>query len=91
MGGSNSIYIVIAQALLPGRKALASGVTMGYMFGIGALSVWGIGALADVWGLTPVIQAGAAIGVLSALLALLLPTTRQTTQIPVEQSEHATA
>lgn len=76
LGGSNSIFVVIAQALLPGRKALASGVAMGYMFGIGAVSVWGIGALADGFGLGPVIQAGAGIGLLSAGLALLLPATR---------------
>jgi FSR family fosmidomycin resistance protein-like MFS transporter len=77
LGGSNSIFVVITQALLPGRKALASGIAMGYMFGIGAFAVWGIGAMADVWGLNIVIQIGAGIGLLSALLALLLPPTRK--------------
>lgn len=80
LGGSNSIFVVIAQALLPGRKALASGATMGYMFGIGAVAVWGIGALAEVWSLGAIIQAGAAIGLAGALLALLLPSTRQSHQ-----------
>jgi len=82
LGGSNSIFVVIAQALLPGRKALASGATMGYMFGIGALAVWGIGTLAEIWSLTIIIQAGAAIGVLAALMALWLPSTRQSHQPP---------
>jgi FSR family fosmidomycin resistance protein-like MFS transporter len=87
LGGSNSIFVVIAQALLPGRKALASGATMGYMFGVGAVAVWGIGALADVWTLAAVIQAGAGIGLLSALLALLLPATRAAAMQP--QAEKA--
>jgi FSR family fosmidomycin resistance protein-like MFS transporter len=85
LGGSNSVFVVIAQALLPGRKALASGIAMGYMFGIGAFSVWGIGGLAEVWSLDVVIQAGAGLGLLAALLALLLPTTRKTTQAQPEQ------
>ncbi len=77
LGGSNSVFVVIAQALLPGRKALASGIAMGYMFGIGAFAVWGIGAMAELWGLALVIQAGAGLGILAALLALLLPATRK--------------
>ncbi len=84
LGGSNSIFVVIAQALLPGRKALASGATMGYMFGVGAMAVWGIGALAEIWSLSVIIQAGAAVGLMAALLALFLPSTRQSgpEQIP---------
>jgi FSR family fosmidomycin resistance protein-like MFS transporter len=85
LGGSNSVFVVIAQALLPGRKALASGIAMGYMFGIGAFAVWGIGGLAEVWGLDSVIQAGAGLGLLAALLALLLPTTRKAVQSQPEQ------
>jgi len=54
-------------------------MTMGYMFGIGAVAVWGIGALAEVWSLRVIIQAGTAIGLGAALLALLLPSTRQPT------------
>jgi FSR family fosmidomycin resistance protein-like MFS transporter len=80
LGSSHSILVVIAQALLPGRKALASGITLGYMFGAGAVAVWGIGALADAWGLTVVIQAGAGVGFLTAGLSLFLPATRETAQ-----------
>lgn len=78
LGASHSILVVIAQALLPGRKAFASGVTLGYLFGMGAIAAWSIGILADTWGLIPVIQAGAVVGILSALLALMLPSTRET-------------
>jgi FSR family fosmidomycin resistance protein-like MFS transporter len=84
LGASHSIIVVIAQALLPGRKAFASGVTLGYMFGVGAVAVWGIGALADIWGLTPVIQMGAVIGIMAALLALLLPSTRVADEVQPE-------
>lgn len=76
MGSPQSILVVIAQGLLPGSKSLASGVTLGYMFGIGAVATWAIGTLAEVWSLTAVVQAGAAVGVIAALLALLLPSTR---------------
>jgi FSR family fosmidomycin resistance protein-like MFS transporter len=80
MGASHSIIVVIAQAILPGRKAFASGVTLGYMFGVGAIAAWGAGVLADLWTLTLVIQVGAGIGLLATLLALLLPATRETPQ-----------
>ncbi|MEW5957767.1 MAG: MFS transporter [Chloroflexota bacterium] len=80
LGASHSIIVVIAQAILPGRRAFASGVTLGYIFGTGAFAAWGIGPLADTWSLVPVIQAGAGIGVLAALLALLLPATREAPQ-----------
>jgi FSR family fosmidomycin resistance protein-like MFS transporter len=84
LGASHSILIVIAQALLPGRRAFASGVTLGYLFGTGALAAWGMGALADIWGLNSVIQAGAVVGVATALLALFLPATRETPQPQAE-------
>jgi FSR family fosmidomycin resistance protein-like MFS transporter len=88
LGASHSILVVIAQSLLPGRKALASGLTLGYIFGVGAVAVWSIGVLADIWTLISVIQAGAGIGTLAALLALLLPTTRTASQ---PQAGHVTA
>jgi len=75
LGASHSILVVIAQDLLPLRKAFASGITLGFLFGVGAVATWSIGQLADVWGLTLLIQLGAGIGILSALLALFLPKT----------------
>jgi FSR family fosmidomycin resistance protein-like MFS transporter len=76
LGASHSITVVIAQALLPGRQAFASGMTLGYIFGTGAIAATVIGALADVWGLATVIQTGAFVGIAAALLALFLPSTR---------------
>jgi FSR family fosmidomycin resistance protein-like MFS transporter len=86
LGASHSILVVMFQALLPHRKALASGMALGYIFGIGALAAWGNGLLADSWGLIPVIQAGAGLGLIGALLALLLPSTRQVARSQAEQA-----
>lgn len=76
MGSAHSILIVMAQAYLPVRQGLASGLALGYLFGAGALSSLAIGMLADSWGLERVIQGGAAIGVLAAVLTAFLPPSR---------------
>jgi FSR family fosmidomycin resistance protein-like MFS transporter len=90
LGASHSILVVIAQDLLPLRKAFASGITLGFLFGVGAVATWSIGQLADVWGLTLLIQLGAGIGILSALLALVLPRTREVTFEPLESTPVST-
>src|SRR5690606_11900999 len=51
-GGSHSLLVVQAQSLLPGRKGLASGAILGFMFSTGALGTLLIGALSDRIGLT---------------------------------------
>jgi FSR family fosmidomycin resistance protein-like MFS transporter len=68
--------IVMAQAFLPVRQGLASGLALGYLFGAGALSSFAIGVLADSWGLARVIQGGAAVGLLAAVLTAFLPPSR---------------
>jgi FSR family fosmidomycin resistance protein-like MFS transporter len=77
MGAAHSILIVMAQAFLPLRQGLASGLALGYLFGAGALSSFAIGILADTWGLARVIQGGAAVGLLAAILTAFLPPSRQ--------------
>jgi FSR family fosmidomycin resistance protein-like MFS transporter len=67
----------MAQAFLPLRQGLASGLALGYLFGAGALSSFAIGILADTWGLARVIQGGAAVGLLAAILTAFLPPSRQ--------------
>ncbi len=84
LGASHSILVVVAQSLLPLGKAFASGVTLGYLFGVGAFGAWGIGILASTWGLNQVIQAGAVLTVISAFLALALPITRKVAQTQPE-------
>ena len=76
MGAAHSILIVMAQAFLPVRQGLASGLALGYLFGAGALSSLAIGVLADTWGLARVIQWGSAVGLLAAVLTAFLPPSR---------------
>ncbi len=79
IGASHSILVVIAQDLLPNSKSLASGITLGYLFGMGAVAAWSIGEMAVIWSLPTIIQAGAWIGMVAALFAFLLPSTRELT------------
>jgi FSR family fosmidomycin resistance protein-like MFS transporter len=73
LGAPHSVLMVIAQDLLPVRRALASGLALGFLFAMGAVASWGIGALADRFSLPSVLQVGALVGLAVALLALLLP------------------
>ena len=82
LGASHSILVVIAQSLLPGRPAFASGVILGYLFGVGAIAAWAIGWLGDIYGLGLVLQAGGLLTVMSAILALFLPSTRKESEQP---------
>ncbi|HVS16085.1 MAG TPA: MFS transporter [Thermoanaerobaculia bacterium] len=76
LGAPHSVLMVIAQDLLPVRRALASGLALGFLFAMGAVGSWGIGALADRFGLPQVIQAGALPALAVAALALALPRSR---------------
>lgn len=76
IGAAHSILIVMAQALLPVRRGLASGLALGYLFGVGAVASVLIGVLADLWVLERVLQSGAALGLLAALLTIFLPPSR---------------
>ena len=76
-GAPHSIIVVIVQALLPGRKAMASGIALGFIFAMGAVANLGIGWLADLWTLPVAMQLGAGMALLSAVLALVLPPTRK--------------
>jgi FSR family fosmidomycin resistance protein-like MFS transporter len=73
---SFSVTVVLAQELWYERRALASGVIVGFAFGMGGLFVPAVGAAADRWGLPLAFQAIALlpltvlalIGALSLLL-----------------------
>jgi MFS transporter, FSR family, fosmidomycin resistance protein len=86
IGGSFSITVVIAQSLVPpGRKALASGSILGFIFAAGAFSSMLIGLLADGpaatfgagtgggIGLPATFQVVAGFTVIASVLALALP------------------
>lgn len=70
-GMPHSVLVIQAQALLPGRQALASGLTLGFMFASGALGSYLLGIIADQVGLAPALQA------LALLPLLALPAVRQ--------------
>ncbi|MFN8452487.1 MAG: MFS transporter [Anaerolineae bacterium] len=75
-GGSHSIIVALTQKLMPTGKGLASGAALGFIFGTGALGVLVIGALADRFGLDFAFQVVAVVGVITGLLAFLLPADR---------------
>ena len=86
-GAPHSITVVIAQGLLPGKQATASGIILGLIFGLGAVATFGIGLLADVWTLERAVQIGAVVAVLAAVSALALPKTRQVSEMTSETDE----
>jgi len=63
-----SITVVLAQELWFERRALASGLIVGFAFGMGGLLVPGVGTIADVYGLRTALLS---VGFL-ALLPLVL-------------------
>jgi FSR family fosmidomycin resistance protein-like MFS transporter len=69
-GSVHSIIVVIAQGVIRGGMALASGLTLGIMFTAGAFGTLLSGPLADAWGFPLVFQLTAGL-VLAAALATL--------------------
>ena len=67
-----AVIVVYAQMLLPGHIGMASGLTIGLSFGLGAIGAVGIGYLIDVFGLHPVFV-GSSILPLFGLFAYKLP------------------
>jgi len=71
-GAPHSIFITLAQRALPGRAALASGLTLGLMFTAGTLGAFVGGLAADSVGLRLVLQANAALPAAAAILSVLV-------------------
>ena len=65
-----SVTIVAAQETLPHHKAMATGLSMGFANGIGALAVVGIGGLADHFGLFSAVGLAVSLPLLAGLLSL---------------------
>lgn len=72
-GGSHSVIVALAQTLIPGSKGLASGLTLGFLFGTGAIGSFLLGGLSDSIGLDGAFQIVAGAVIIAALLALRLP------------------
>jgi FSR family fosmidomycin resistance protein-like MFS transporter len=71
-GASFSVVVVLAQSLLPSRRAFASGLTLGAMFASGSLGSYLFGLAADVYPLSRVMQTNGVLCLLAALLSLYL-------------------
>jgi MFS transporter, FSR family, fosmidomycin resistance protein len=74
--GNFSVTVVIGQEYLPGRPALASGITLGLAIGLGGLIAAVLGPVADRAGLPAVLWLLAALPLPAAALAASLPRPR---------------
>ena len=74
---SQPVATVLAQGLAPDRMAMASGVMMGMVWGIGSLFVTPIGILGDAFGLDSSMYALAGLAVGTGLASFILPEFRQ--------------
>jgi FSR family fosmidomycin resistance protein-like MFS transporter len=72
-GMPHSILILMAQSLLPGRQALASGLALGFMFFSGSVGSFFLGIIADTVGLATALQGTAALPLIAVVATLLLP------------------
>ena len=72
-GAGFAVSVVTAQAMLPARKALASGLVLGFMFASGAVGAAIGGWLSDSVGLAAVLQGMAWVALVGGICALGLP------------------
>ena len=72
-----SVAVVYAQFLMPSKVGMASGLTTGLAFGMGAIGAVALGKAADLWGLGPVMLYSSFLPVLSGVAALMLPSDRK--------------
>ncbi len=70
--GSSSLVTVEAQSLLPAHASMAAGLMMGVGMGMGGLLVGTVGALAQAFGIVPVLTAVSLLPVPGSLLTLTL-------------------
>ena len=70
-GSVHSIIVVIAQRTIRGGMALATGLTLGFMFSAGALGTLLSGPLADAWGFPPLFQMTSGLVLVAAMLVFL--------------------
>lgn len=76
VGMPHSILVLMVQALLPGRRAFASGVALGFNFFSGSVGSYAVGVLADQIGLGTALQYTAALLFVTVGATLLLPRPR---------------
>jgi MFS family permease len=72
-GMPHSVLVIMVQSLLPGRRAFASGLTLGLMFFSGAIGSYLLGVVADEIGLAVALQGIIILPLVAILGTLLLP------------------
>ena len=72
-GMPHSVLVIMVQSLLPGRRAFASGLTLGLMFFAGAIGSNLLGVVADEVGLETALQALIILPLAAIVFTLLLP------------------
>jgi len=70
LGAGHTLIVVIAQRLVPGKRATASGLALGFMFASGGLGVFFSGLVADHVGLAAMLE-GQGLLVLASAGAIL--------------------
>ena len=65
-GMPHSVLVIIAQSLIPGRRAFASGLILGLMFFSGAIGSFLLGILADEVGLATALSALIVLPIIAA-------------------------
>ena len=75
-GMPHSILVLMVQSLLPRRRAMASGLALGFMFFSGSVGSYVLGVIADGVGLAVALQGTAVLPLIAALSALFLPKSR---------------
>jgi FSR family fosmidomycin resistance protein-like MFS transporter len=69
----HSIVLVMAQEMMPQRRGMMGGLTLGFIFASGSTVAWLASLAADRVGLPTVLSALALMPILAGLCALLLP------------------
>lgn len=72
-GMPHSVLVIMVQSLLPGRRAFASGLTLGLMFFSGAIGTYLLGVAADEVGLVTALQALIVLPMTAIVATLSLP------------------
>ena len=86
-GMPHSVLVLTAQSMLPGRRAFASGLTLGLMFFSGAVGTFVLGLYADDVGLDNAFQAMSLLPLIAAVAAIFFP--RKSSSKPSERRDIA--
>ncbi len=86
-GSVHSIMVVLAQRIISGGMALASGLILGFIFSAGALGLLITGPLAENYGFPTVLFMTTGLVLLASPLALLLKEEALTAHVSVINSE----